>query len=374
MPDDGRLRLCCVYYEPRPSGQSEHVLSLVRSLDRQCYAITVVIPDLLAGLKADYEAAGARVVTLPMRKLRWPPAAVRGFTAELRREKPHIVHVHSQEAGLVARPLARLGGARRIVYTPHTINIRSRRWQKMYWQVEKSLSAITDRIISINEADRQTLIQLGIPAEKVTTVYNGVDLERFDPLAPPPAEIDALRQNGQALVMQVGRISEQKAPLDFLAGARLVLAQMPDVRFVLVGDGPLLEAVRQQIRTSGLEDRVFALGPRPEAYRYMQAADIITLTSYWEGSPYTLLEAMAWRKPVVATRVNGCPELVLDGETGFLVPPGSPHEWAGRVLLLLRDPHCRRRMGENGRKHLEKNFTIMRMKENLTSIYEQIAI
>jgi starch synthase (maltosyl-transferring) len=106
----------------------------------------------------------------------------------------------------------------------------------------------------------------------------------------------------------------------------------------------------------------------------MQMADIITLTSHWEGTPYTLLGAMAWRKPVVATQVNGCPELVLQGETGYLVPPGEPHQWAGRVLRLLGDPQSRHRMGENGRMHLEKNFTITPMKEKLTEIYTQTAI
>lgn len=374
MPERDQLRLCYVYYEPRPSGQSEHVLSLVHNLDRQRFAVTVVMPDLLASLKEDYVSAGARVLTLPLRKLRWPAAAITGLINEFRRGKPHLVHIHSQEAGLIARPLARLSGTHRVVYTPHTINIRNRRWQKLYWQFEKSLSAITDRIISINDADRQTLIQLGVSAEKLITVYNGIDLARFDPLAPPPAEIKNLYGTGQALVMQVGRMNEQKAPFDFLEGARQVLGQMPAARFVLVGDGPLLESVRQKIRADGLENRVYAVGAQPQAFRWMQAADIVTLTSYWEGSPYTLLEAMAWCKPVVATGVNGCPELVHEGETGFLVPPGEPNEWADRVLRLLADPQCRRKMGESGRKHLENNFTIKLMTEKLTEIYEEIAI
>jgi glycosyltransferase involved in cell wall biosynthesis len=173
--------------------------------------------------------------------------------------------------------------------------------------------------------------------------------------------------------MQVGRVSEQKAPLDFVEGARLVQREAPSTRFALVGDGPLLEQVKQKVKDNGLEGSVFILGAQPDAFRWIQAADIVTLTSHWEGSPYSLLEAMAWCKPVVATAVNGCPELVLNGETGYLASPGQPQEWAGYVLRLLREPLTARKLGENGRKHLEANFTLPAMVEKISAIYEQVA-
>lgn len=369
---DRLLRILYVCYEPSPSGQTEHVLSLVRCLDRERFDVSVVLPDLLISQVQRFEKAGARVIILPIRKLIWPLPAIAGLVSEIRRGKYDLVHIHSQEAGLVARFLVRLGGPNVIIYTPHTINIRQKRWQNSYMFGERLLAQITDRILSVNEADRQSLISRGIPAEKVITVYNGVELNQFDPQAPLPATAAALRKNGNTLVMQVGRVSEQKAPLDFVEGARLVQMEAPNTTFALVGDGPLLEQVKQKVKDYGLEGSVFVVGAQPDAFRWIRSADIVTLTSHWEGSPYSLLEAMAWCKPVVATSVNGCPELVLDGETGYLAPPGQPQEWANHVLRLLRDPQTARQLGETGRKHLEANFTLPAMVAKISALYEQI--
>jgi len=368
MPESGAaLRVLFVYYEPGPSGQTEHVLTLAQRLDRARFEVTVVLPDLLKSQVARFEAAGARVVILPIRKLIWPFSALSGLWRLIRQGDYDIIHVHSQEAGMVARPLARLAGGRGLFYTPQCINIRSMRWFGAYRLVERILASITDRIISVNEADRLTMMARGIPAAKIVTVYNGLDLNRFD-------DLDDSSTAEQPLVMQVGRLSEQKAPLDFVEGARLILQRRPDTRFMLVGDGPLLNQVQYQIRSAGLQEHVTATGAQPNAYRLIQAADIVTLTSRWEGSPYSLLEAMAWAKPVVATSVNGCPELVLDGETGYLAPSGQPHVWAERVLRLLDDPQAAQQMGKKGRQHLEANFSLPQMVAKITALYEQFVL
>lgn len=368
MPEPARvIRLLYVYYEPSPSGQTEHILTLVQRLDPARFDVTVALPDLLSTQVELFEAAGARVVTLPIRKLFWKPAAVAGLWQLIRQGGYDIINVNSQEAGMLARPLARLAGAKELFYTPHTINIRHQRWQGIYQLVEGLLAGITDCIISVNEADRQTLIARGIPASKVVTVYNGVDLDRFSDLKHQP-------DPDRPVVMQVGRLSEQKAPLDFVEGARIVLRQRPDTRMILVGDGPLLEVVQEKIRKYGLQEQVVASGAQPDAFRLIQTADVVTLTSHWEGSPYSLLEAMAWSKPVVATSVNGCPELVLDGVTGYMVPSGQPEIWAERVLRVLADLQAARQMGENGRRHLETHFTLTEMVAKITALYEQFVL
>lgn len=361
------IRLLYVYYEPSPSGQTEHIITLVEHLAQKRFEVTVALPDLLSTQVERFEAAGARVVTLPIRKLFWKPSAVRGLWRLIRQGEYDIINVNSQEAGIVARPLARLAGAKELFYTPHTINIRRQSWQGTYQLVERLLAGITDQIITVNDADRKTLIARGIPANKVVSVYNGVDLDRFTDVKQTP-------DPDRPLVIQVGRLSEQKAPLDFIEGARWVLQKRPDVRFKLVGNGPLLEQVQGQIKRYGLQEHVFAIGEQANAYRLLQAADVVTLTSHWEGSPYSLLEAMGWSKPVVATAVNGCPELVLDGETGYLVPSGQPQAWAERVLRLLDDPEAARRMGEQGRRHLEANFTLPEMAAKIAALYEQFVL
>ena len=363
-------KILLIYYEPQPSGQTAHLLSLVRGLDLGRYEVTVVLPVHLTGPVPAFQQAGARVVPLPLRKIRWPPRAVATFVRLIREGSPDIVHVHSQEAGLVARPLARLAGARAILYTPQTIDVRRARWHALYRTLERALAYSTDIIISVNEADRQRLIRWGIPGQKVVTIPNGIDLAEFK----DPPDTEQLRQalgmdRACPLVLQVGRLSAQKDPLAFVQGAARVLRTHPNTQFALLGDGPLRDAVTSRIKHLGLEEHVHLLGWRAGASRLMAAADVVTLTSRWEGAPYALLEAMAWSRPVVATAVNGCPEIVIDGVTGFVVPPADTASWAKGVVDLLNDPAGATRMGQQGRLRVEEEFDLQQMTARIEEHY-----
>ena len=318
------LRILVVYYEPAAAGQTTHVLSLARGLDKQKFHVSVVLPAHLERASAAFRLGGVEVLPLPMRKVAWDPGTGARLIQLVRREAIDVVHVHSQEAGLPARILAWLAGARRVVYTPQCIDIRRARWHWLYMLIERALAHITDVIVSVNEYDRERLIRRGIPPAKVVTIANGIDLAAFD----GPVHTQALRrtlgvEGERPLVLQVGRLCAQKDPLAFVEGARRVIELCPNARFALVGEGPLRDAVTTRVQKWGLEHRIHLLGWQPAAFRLMPAADVVTLTSRWEGTPYVLLEAMACSKPVVATAVNGCPEVVADGVTGFVVPSGD---------------------------------------------------
>jgi len=365
------LNVLLIYYEPQPSGQTTHVLSLAQGLDRSRYNVTVVLPANLQHTVQAFRQTGATVVPLPLRKVVWSPSAVSTVTRRIRRQNIDIVHVHSQEAGLMARIVAWMAGARRIIYTPQTIDIRQTRWRWLYVLIERTLASVTDTIISVNEADRNRLIRWGIPPSKVVTIPNGIALDAF-----AEGSVDArdLRRTlgldeNRPVVMQVGRLSAQKNPLAFVEGAARVVRDRPDVQFALVGEGPLREAVAERIRTLDLDRRVRLLGWREAAFRLMPAADVVSLTSRWEGTPYTLLEAMAWSRPVVATAVNGCPEIVLDGITGLLAPPGDVEAWARCVVRLVSDPALSARMGQQGRRRMEACFSLPAMIECVEKVY-----
>jgi glycosyltransferase involved in cell wall biosynthesis len=368
------LHILLIYYEPQPSGQTTHVLSLARGLDPGRYRLTVVVPETLTRSIAAFEQLGVHVVPLPLRKTVWAPRALAAFVRLIRGSEVDIVHVHSQEAGLLARVVARVAGARAILYTPQTIDIRRVRWQGLYIGLERALSHVTDVIVSVNEADRQRLIRWGIAPHKVVTVPNGVDLAQFE----GPADGEALRKalglaGGRPLVMQVGRLSAQKDPLAFVEGAARVVQECPDAQFALVGDGPLRDRVAARIRDLRLEGHVHLTGWRDGAFRFIAAADVVTLTSRWEGTPYALLEAMAWSRPVVATAVNGSAEIVLDGASGFLVPPGDPAAWARRVTELLSDPEQATAMGGQGRRRVEERHTLQQTVARIEGLYLQAA-
>ncbi len=362
-----RTRILYLLYEPFTSGQAAHVLSLVRGLDPAEFELRVILPDLLASSAPAFEAAEASVSLLPIRRLLWKPTAVFGMVREIRAWQPDIIHIHSQEAGLVARPIAWLAGARRIFYTPQTIDIRRKRWQKWVDRAEALLAHVTRCIFSVNEADRQRLLRLGIPADKVMLLYNGVDLDAVT-ADPPPR--DALPGEGP-LVLQLGRLSEQKNPLAFVEGAALVLREVPQARFVMIGSGPLELSVRQRVVELGLTGKIALLGSVPQASRLLGLADVVTLTSLWEGTPYSLIEAAAWGKPLVATAVNGCPEVIADGLTGYVVPPGDVAAWAERVARLLLDRELAERLGHAGHERAERLFRVQDMVERLAELYRQ---
>ena len=368
------LKILQVYYEPIPSGQSTHVLALTRCLAQKGHEVSVVLPDRLVQQIDPSFLPAAQIIALPLQKIFWKPDAVFQFARLVARGGYQIVHVHSQEAGLIARPLAKLAGAKSIVYTPQTIDIRQTRWHKVYSFVERFLALFTDKLISVNEADRLRLLQWGIPAKKLVTIPNGIDLDEFSMASPlPDLRRDLEIGSDGPIVMQIGRLAPQKNPLAFVEGARLVLRDIPGAHFVLVGDGPLKEVLENRINGLELGGRIHILGRYPKANLLAASANVMTLTSLWEGTPYSLLEAMAWAIPIATTNVNGCKEVVIDSETGLLSPPGDVQAWAKNVSRLLREPDLAKRMGQRGRRRLEEQYTLQNMVSRIEGLYSELA-
>jgi glycosyltransferase involved in cell wall biosynthesis len=141
----------------------------------------------------------------------------------------------------------------------------------------------------------------------------------------------------------------------------------------MVGQGPLRDSIGSRIASLGMRERIRLLGWWDHARRLMVAADIVTLTSRWEGAPYSLLEAMAASRPVVATAVNGCPEIVADRESGYLVPWGDTSAWAAKVLDLLDHPRHAARMGKAGRTRVESLFSIQETTAHTLALYARLA-
>jgi glycosyltransferase involved in cell wall biosynthesis len=381
------LNVLQIYYEPTPAGQTRHVSALVQALASQSHHVAVVMPDGLwanqghPGVKAawvDSDQKNIQTIPLPMRKLLWPWVSLLALGRLLCQERWDIVHVHSLEAGLCGRLTAWVTTAPkrhspRIVYTPQTIDIRQTRWHRLYTWVERLLSAVTDAIISVNEADRQRLIGWGISSFKVINIPNGIDLPAYHGLMDTHSAREYLGLHpDRPVVMQVARLSAQKNPLAFLEGAALVTQQHPDVQFAMVGQGPLKDTVSSHIRALGLQDQVHLLGWRDNACRLMTAANVVTLTSRWEGAPYSVLEAMAASRPVVATAVNGCPEVIADGQTGFLTPPGDARTWAARVIQLLESPQLAKAMGQRARARVEQSFSVQATTTRTIELYRQL--
>ena len=367
------MRVAEVFYEPIHSGQAVHVLSLAQHLDRRQCTLHVCYP-------AGDERTRRRLAELGVAGHPWPMGKWQNagpFLALLRlvrQEHIHIVHVHSQFAGIWARPAARLAGAG-VVYTPQTIRIRQTALQPIYEALERAWRRITDITIAVCEADRQWMLAKGWgkPAS-VVTVYNGLDWQEWEPrqMTREKARERLGWPRSVPVILQVGRLDAQKAPQDFVRMMQHLHTQRPDARGFLAGDGPLRAEVEAMTRQYGLEHVITLLGQRQDVPLLLAAADVVTLTSYWEGLPYSLLEAGAMARPAVATAVNGVPEVIQHGVTGLLVPAGEPAAMAQAVLTLLNDPARAGAMGLAAQRQVRETFDVRRTAEGVMRVYQQV--
>ena len=292
-----------------------------------------------------------------------------------RRKSIDIVHTHGSKAGILGRWAGRFAGVAIIIHTVHGWGFNHYQIpfvRNLFILLEKLTAGITTKLIAVAEANRDSGLAEGIGSpSQYTVIRSGIEMTEFK-----SARVDGdsgrrelgLRR-GTPVVAMVACFKPQKAPLDFIEAAARVWVEVPEVQFLLVGDGILRKRIEERIKRMGLEDKVVLAGWRRDIPEIMRTIDILVLTSLWEGLPRVIIEAMASAKPVVATDVGGNREIVTDGKTGFLVPPGKPSLVAERLLSLLRDPARAVRMGGDGRQRVSEEFDIKVMVEKLAELY-----
>jgi glycosyltransferase involved in cell wall biosynthesis len=338
----------------------------------------VHVADLLRGFSNEFEIAlgtgeegylcdVARSLDIPVFKLRhlvhpMKPLtdlrAVREFLSVMRTWKPDLVHAHTSKAGMVARAAGLISGMP-VVFTAHTWSFSacfSWQQQKISVPLERLAGRTKSPIIAVSEANRDLAARYRIShPDKLITVWNGIDdtPHRANPGAGSPPQI-----------VMVARFSSQKDQ-GLLVQALNGIGR--DFHLVLVGDGPLRSEVEARARALG--GRVTFLGERADVAEILANAQILVLATKWEGLPLCILEGMRGGLPVVASDVGGVAEAVSDGETGFLVPIGDEHKLRLRLEQLLHDPALRVRMGAQGRRRYERDFTLPRMLARTAAVY-----
>jgi glycosyltransferase involved in cell wall biosynthesis len=306
----------------------------------------------------------------------------------IRRERYDFVHVHTPIAAALGRAAARLSGARPVVlYTAHGFYFhdRMRPWLRrvLIWQERLFGRLCTDFLFTVSPEDRDTALRERIiDAERVHCLSSlGVDLERFDLSSPPSLRrADIGISDADSLVACIGRLVREKGVLDLIEAIALVRQRVPGTRLVVIGDTLVSDRgrgvqseIRELIAAHGLENNVVFLGFREDVPSLLRLVDIFALPSYREGMPLTILEAMAAGKPVVATKVRGCREEVVDGVTGLLVEPGDVPGLAEAIRSLTLDPKRAKAMGLAGRAHVEKAFDQRRVLDEEVEAYRRLA-
>lgn len=286
----------------------------------------------------------------------------------LRNRKPAIAHSHLLRWGPT---VAKIAGVPAAIMTEHGWSPKRGR-VGVIW--DRANIAFADRVVAVSEATREIRIKKWkTPAHKVVTIPNAVEVD-----APLSAQEVTEKKISLGLPLDVpvagiiGRLHPIKGHEYFIKAAELALKQRPDCHFIIAGDGPCKEELEAAICSAGLTERVHMLGFRDDVREIIQTLDVACLSSLSEGTPITILEAMAYAKPAVVTRVGGCPEVVLDGITGIVAPPCDPSSLSDAILQVINDPTMALRMGEAGLQRVQNEYSVEKNLSRLIDLYNTV--
>jgi glycosyltransferase involved in cell wall biosynthesis len=283
----------------------------------------------------------------------------------VRRDRIEIVHAHTAHSHALAA-LATAGGAARLVVT-RRVDFRPRRNPVSRWKYRRA-----DAVIAISKAVAQSLDPADVAVDRVHIVPSGIQL----PPPPPPSPTGRSRAAASALgiaasaplVVQAAALVQHKDPLMFLRAIKLTRELVPGVRALMVGDGYLRDAVERETDRLGLRDTVLLTGFRADAAALIEAADVVALSSEQEGLGTVILDAMARGVPVVATSAGGIPEIIDDGQNGFVVPVGDAQQFGERLARVLLNKPLAQQMGMRARQRAEE-FSIERTVQGTLDVY-----
>lgn len=290
-------------------------------------------------------------------------------------EGVQVVHTHGYKSNVIGGIASRLAGSPLLIRTEHgkSLTALGNGFSKLtivslidyfagrFW---------TDKIIAVSYDLSKDLAQR-YPPEKIITIHNGIDLSQFDM---ERTSIDLKSEFGVSdenkLIGIFARLNPEKGVGLFLKAAKLISLKAPHARFFIVGDGPLCQKLKEETVQLELEKQVVFAGFRDDVLDLIRQMDVVVVSSVHEGIPMVILEAMALRKAVVATKVGGIPEVIDDQEDGILVPSGDDHSLAVACLELIENQALAKRLGLNARKEIEKRFSAETMLNKHWSLYQ----
>src|SRR5260221_3191720 len=350
-------------------GQNQVLLTVNGLREAGHRAALVAHPD---GALRQRAAEGLELIPLAPRTELDLTAAWR-LARVLKRLEPDIIHAHDAHGVAMASLALSLGAASRkagrapalVVSRRVDFHLRSNSFSR--WKHRQ-----VDCFIAASEAIRQMLVADGVSPERTVTVHEGIDVDHVR-AAPPVNVHEAFWLPHQAPVVgNVAALVPHKGQRHLIEAARLVIRQMPDVRFIILGEGELREGLERQVREYHLEKHVLLPGFRTDVLGCMKGFDLFAMSSVTEGLGTALLDAMACERAIVATRTGGIPEVVDEGETGLLVEPRDHAAMAAAIVQLLNDAGRRHRMGGAGFNRVNERFTVDRMVSQTAAVYERV--
>ena len=295
----------------------------------------------------------------------------------IKRINPDIVYAHSSKAGVIAR-LADIGLKNKIIYNPHgwAFNMNGSRYKRLFYAfIEKVCSCLCDKIVCVSDSEKMSALKWHICKDnKIKVIYNGIDVDDYKKRNYLSSKNDLKIPENSYVVGMVGRVAEQKAPEVFVETARIVKQKIDNAFFVIVGDGPLIEKIKELIERYKLTNFFLVTGWKEDPIEYARYFDVSCLLSRWEAFGLVLAEYMMIKSPIVATNVDAIPNLIKDNENGLLICKDNYKEAADAICKLHENANLVKQLTDHAYSDLLKRFDIKLVIKNHENLFSELLL
>jgi len=362
------------------SGIETHLLTLAKGLKGA--GVELLLAPLNHGIFCDEARPYVSEIIPSDKRFRGDMGFVKRLSRRIAEANVDIVHTHSYDGNFYGLRAARAAGQMDVVNTVHTFEIdamidiyKSRLIRATVSRQNRRLLKAASRVIAVCTALKENLVDRGIEEDRIRVIPNGLDPADYSFTASARESIrrELSLSNDMPVVGTTGRISRVKNTDVFIRAARKARDRGVRAKYVIIGDGPLRAQIEGLVSELHMEEDVIFTGFQADVCRFLPSVDLFVLCSQTETASYSLLEAMAMARPIVATAVGGNTEIVSDGETGLLVPVGDVESTADSIIRLLTDKKQAKRLGLAGREALETSFHAKAMVEKTLDVYKELA-
>ena len=364
-----KIRVAHILLSLEPGGMERGVVKLINEIDEK-FSLSIICLEKSGILEEEIERGRKSVFSLGRK-----PGFIHSFILPLRlallfrREKFDIIHTHNFLTYLYGTLGAILARTPHIIHGEHG-DLPLYKGKKAFILWRKFLHNFTDAFYSVSlDLKKQAIESFGIEPEKIRVIPNGVDIEKFKPMNSSPFRERMGIDKEEFVIGAIGRMNYLKNYPFLISILPEIIRKFSSVRVFFAGDGEEKGKLMQMVKNLGMEKHVQFLGYRKDILSIYQCIDVLVQPSITEGMCNSILEAMACGKPVIASRVGGNPELILDGITGYLFPPGRKDILIEKISSLILDREKRLEMGREARKRVEENFSLKKMVEGYENLY-----
>jgi len=353
------------YYEPLLSGITVHIGQIIQGLRNENFKFYVLCSTNDNKISKYYKNLNVPFTIVPKAKY----FSFRGMIEIIKfiyKQKIDIVHIHNLQSMFWANLPKIFFPKTKFYFTPQVIDFENKLIEKVFYLVWKIFSILTVKIVVLTDFQKIRILRKGIGNEKKLLVIPN-SIPDYESTPKIKTEESFHFDSHTKYIVSVIRLEKQKDPKKIIDIAREIQKKYPDVKFLIIGEGDLKKELETLVTEYNLNHCVSLLGYRKDAITFIKNSTIILTTSLWEGLPYTLLEAMYYKKPIVASDIEGHKSVIIEKQTGYLA--NSVTDYVNKISLLLEDENLRNKISSNTYNHFQKNFSFDKFIEKIKSLY-----